>query len=341
MSFSLYLFDSDYIGEKIIALDNCMLLCSKIPNKTPRVFFTEDLDKDCECDILVIKVPRTTSETYQRGEIKVSRKLAKVVIVTETPLASFDSFHANGLSYSFVLMRNNKVLHTVNSSSRILGEATNVNTTNSNNVRNSAEDSIPEYDGDIPSSGSENDTVSLKFSKRVKPAGPWSNNVEAVNSNPASPQDETVNDGRTTPVLSYSQGSQSVNNKPSNIWEMYGLPYLPPESFVRISLSAPEDIWIDEDDEEFPSMPSTFDSTKSRIFRHVRLLESDVVEHEDFDYSEMDNSTSSLNEFQEYFSIHADDNLFRIRKHKGIKRESPSSKKRKKADECDQKDELD
>lgn len=90
MDYLLFTFDSDYMKSNFIALNFCSLLKTKLGMKCPKVFFTKNCDLDCECDIMVLEVENIkTSEVYRN-----KHKLAKIVLLTNDPLAGFDKFIA-------------------------------------------------------------------------------------------------------------------------------------------------------------------------------------------------------------------------------------------------------
>lgn len=105
MKFSLYIFDSDYLKEKFIPLDNCSLLSSNLPKKTPKIFFTRNLHKDCECEILVVEVLKKDFLTCER-----TQTLAKTVIITSTPFTSLDVYLSLGINCSLICMNRRTVL---------------------------------------------------------------------------------------------------------------------------------------------------------------------------------------------------------------------------------------
>lgn len=105
MEFFLYTFDSDYLKEKFIALENASLLCSKLPKKTPRVFFTRDIQRDYDCEILVVETLRKDAFQWKR-----TQKLARTVLVTSTPFTSLSAYLAMRLHSAHVCMNKDEVL---------------------------------------------------------------------------------------------------------------------------------------------------------------------------------------------------------------------------------------
>lgn len=105
MKFSLFTFGSDYLKENFISLESCSLLRSSLPKKTPRVFFTRNLHKDHECDILVVEMLKKDFLTCER-----TQKLAKTVLVTSTPFKSLDFFLSLGIDCSLICMNEKTIL---------------------------------------------------------------------------------------------------------------------------------------------------------------------------------------------------------------------------------------
>lgn len=101
----MFTFDSDYLKEKILTLESCVLLSSKMHSKYPRVFFTRDLNNDKECEIMVIEVFKKESIDMAR-----KKKKAKTLLVTTTPLASFDYFVSSGMDCEYVVMDQERIL---------------------------------------------------------------------------------------------------------------------------------------------------------------------------------------------------------------------------------------
>lgn len=375
MSYNLYVFDSDYLNEKIIGLDNCTLLCSNIPKKTPRVFFTANLDKDCECDILVIRIPRVSIEAYGRGDFTPIRSLAKVVIATNTPFVSLDTFLSLELCCSLIVMSGKEVLRTVNNLSGLQEEDTklidenactsgnfhSVNTITSEcssvNIVASEFGSVNTVTSECGSVNtitttvtsecglssdegirSEDDLVNLILTKESEMTDPWSEKDKTVNPIDLSQEE----DSQEITVYSYSQGTHNVNNV---VYRLLGSNYSANSIFANMmSLSVPILGW---DEVELPRrISNTLDSLsgrRSKFFKHWKLVESDTSSEdtEEDEDSDLEDSESSLNEFQEHYSVQADENMFKVRKHKGVKQEDPTVKKRKKKEEDTPQDELD
>lgn len=107
MEFFLYTFDSDYLKERFIALENASLLASKLPKATPRIFFTRDIHKDCDCDILVVETLKKDVFLCER-----TQKLAKTVLVTATPFSSLNALLVLGTCGRLVCMNKGEVLFT-------------------------------------------------------------------------------------------------------------------------------------------------------------------------------------------------------------------------------------
>ncbi|KAM0680636.1 hypothetical protein GINT2_001324 [Glugoides intestinalis] len=105
MKFSLYIFDSDYLKEKFIPLENCSLLSSNLPKKIPKIFFTRNLHKDFECEILVVEVLKKDFLTCER-----TQRLAKTVLITSTPFTSLDIYLSLGINCSLICMNRKTVL---------------------------------------------------------------------------------------------------------------------------------------------------------------------------------------------------------------------------------------
>lgn len=111
MVFFLYTFSSDYLREKFIAMESCSLLSSSLPKATPKIFFTRDLCKDCECEILVVETLKKDLRAYKR-----TQKLAKTVLITATPFTSLDAFLSLGIDCKLVCMNKGEVLFSTASS---------------------------------------------------------------------------------------------------------------------------------------------------------------------------------------------------------------------------------
>lgn len=93
-------------------MENCCLLASKLPSATPRIFFTRDLNKDCDCEILVVETLKKDLRKYER-----TQKNAKTVLITSTPFTSLDSYLSLGIESTFVCMSKGEVLFSTAESS--------------------------------------------------------------------------------------------------------------------------------------------------------------------------------------------------------------------------------
>ncbi|ELA41158.1 uncharacterized protein VICG_01757 [Vittaforma corneae ATCC 50505] len=111
MVFFLYTFSSDYLKERFISMENCSLLSSSLPKAMPKIFFTRDLHKDCECEILVVETLKKDIRAYKR-----TQKLAKTVLITATPFTSLDAFLSLGINCKLVCMSKEEVLFSTASS---------------------------------------------------------------------------------------------------------------------------------------------------------------------------------------------------------------------------------
>lgn len=105
MTFHMFTFKSDYLQERILSLENCVLLTSKLTKTFPTVFFTRDINCESECEIMVVEIFKKES-----FDPRMRIKNAKTIIVTTTPLASFDYFVNSGMQCSFVFMDQEKIL---------------------------------------------------------------------------------------------------------------------------------------------------------------------------------------------------------------------------------------
>lgn len=105
MFFDMFTFKSDYLEEKTLSLEHCMLVASTLPKAFPTVFFTRNISCDRECEIMVVEVFKK-----ENFDCRIRNKNAKTVIITTTPLASLDFFISSGMQCSCVLMEQEKII---------------------------------------------------------------------------------------------------------------------------------------------------------------------------------------------------------------------------------------
>lgn len=106
MLFHTFVFDSDYLEAKLISLENCCLLSTKLPMKHPKVFFSRNPFFDCQCEILVIEV----GGEDDLAKFRRTQKQAKTVLVAVDALSGLDTFLGLGRKCSTALVDANNTL---------------------------------------------------------------------------------------------------------------------------------------------------------------------------------------------------------------------------------------
>lgn len=106
MQFHTFVFDSDYLETRLISLENCCLLSTRLPMKHPRVFFSRNPSFDCQCEILAIEV----SDRDGLAKFRRTQKEARTVLVAIDALSGLDAFIGLGKRCSTVLLDANNTI---------------------------------------------------------------------------------------------------------------------------------------------------------------------------------------------------------------------------------------